>query len=73
MALIGRTKVRLHPLAIPRCGLAGAAVNHEGLAFSILQDHALVGTITHHQKRRIGELCQILEIDLTRLQKAVDQ
>ena len=73
MALIGRTKVRLHPLAVPRCGLAGAAVNHEGLAFGILQDHALVGTIAHHQKRRVGELRQIIEIDLTRLQKAVDQ
>ena len=73
MTLIRRPQIRLHPLAIPGRRCPGAAVDDEGLAFGVLQDHPLLGALFHHQQRRIGVLREVIQIDLARRQQAMDQ
>ena len=73
VALICRPQIRLHAFAIPRRRRAGSAINHKGLAFGVLRDQPFFRPIFHHQQRRIGVAREILQIDLARLQQAMDQ
>ena len=74
MALIDRPQIGLHPLPVPRRGLAGALVDHKGLAFGILQDQSLFGALGFvDQQRRVGVAREVFQIDLARLKQAMDQ
>ena len=74
VALPDRPKIRLHALCIPAGGHARAPVDHEGLAFGIAHEQALGRPVGFVQKeRRIRPLRQIVQINLARLEQAMDQ
>jgi hypothetical protein len=65
---------RAPPPCRPRCGHPRAPVDHEGLAFGIAHEQALfrpLGLV--HQQGRIGPTSPDTQVDLPRLQQAVDQ
>ncbi len=74
VALPFGAQVGLHALAVPGRGLSGATVDHEGLAFGVLHEQALLRPLGGvHQQGCVGPAGQVVKVHLARLQQAVDQ